>query len=212
MLQGRDHQPIRAVIVDDHPLMLEVLESHLQQEEGIEVVSTAETGAEALRQVGQSCPDMLLLDLGLPDMSGIEVAERVCTEFPAVTIVALTGFGTVEDQRALLELGVRGYLPKTLDGAEIVAAIQWVMQGQTVVVSRTASGDSTGQPSDLTPREREVLQLLAEGRRNAELASALSLSVKTVEFHIHHILGKLGARSRVEAILAARRLGILSTI
>jgi DNA-binding NarL/FixJ family response regulator len=201
------HAPFRVVVVDDHPLLREATRAALDQATGLAVVGVAENGTAALRQVERYRPDVLLLDVHLPDMSGIEVARQVRAAFPEVAVLVLTGHDDVGYVRGLLQLGVRGYLRKTATGDEVVAAVRAVAHGQTVIASEATPVGGLGQER-LTSREEDVLRLLALGRRNAEIADALCVSIKTVEFHVGHVLAKLGARSRTEAILRAHQLGL----
>lgn len=209
MHEHRDRQPIRVVVVDDHPILREGTRTFLERAPEVEAVAAAGDGASALALVAQHQPDVLLLDVHLPDMSGVEVTRRVREEFPGVAVLILTGYDDMGYARALLQLGVQGYLRKTVSGEEMLAAIRAVAEGRTVLISEMASKALGSENEPLTPREQEVLQLLAAGRRNAEIASALAVSVKTVEFHISHVLEKLGARSRAEAIGKALQLGLV---
>ncbi len=199
--------PIRVILVDDHPLLREGTRALLAQNAGIAVVGAAGDGKAALRLVGEQHPDVLLLDIHLPDISGVEVAREVRVRSPRVAILVLTGYEDVGYARGLLQLGVQGYLRKSASGAEIVAAIRAVAAGQTVLAPAVTRVVIANGVDPLTAREYEVLGLLARGQRNAEIARTLAVSVKTVEFHISHVLDKLGVRSRTEAILKARQQG-----
>ncbi len=140
-------------------------------------------------------------------MSGAEVARLVRKDFPGTALVVLTGYGSLGALQAMRALGVRGFLEKTASGDEIVEAVRRAVRGQTW--SSLARSEVTwGEP--LTPREQEVLRLLAAGRRNAEIVQSLGISVKTVEYHVSNLFAKLGARSRVEAIRLAHAAGLLS--
>ena len=195
---------IQVVLVDDHPLVREGTRAALERSGHVEVIDTAADGAEALRILSQRHPDVLLLDLHLPDMSGLEVARRVRAEAPEVAVVVITGYEDASYLRALLQIGVRGYLRKTMSGLEIVDALKDVMAGRAVIAR--PAGNSVEL---LTTREDEVLRLMASGCRNGEIATQLGVSIKTVEFHIGHVLEKVGARSRTEAVLRARQHGLI---
>ena len=197
------------MIVDDHPLVREGTRDALERSGLVEVVDTAADGVAALRIVAEAKPDVLLLDLHLPDMSGLEVARRVRLDAPAVAVVIITGYEDATYLQPLLQLGVRGYLRKTMSGPEIVAALQDAIAGHAVI-DRGPLGHDGAAIEQLTSREEEVLRLMAAGRRNGEIATCLGVSVKTVEFHIGHVLEKLGARSRTEAVLRARQYGLIS--
>jgi DNA-binding NarL/FixJ family response regulator len=189
-------------------MLVEVIRAHLCRA-GIAVVGTAGTGAETLRLVGELTPEVLLLDIFLPDMSGIEVTERVRSAFPAVSVVVFTGYQEAGLQQALLRLGVRGYLPKTVPGRELVAAVHAVARGETVIHAAAVPEVVGYGAATLTAREFEVLELLAASLSNQEIAKRLSVSEKTVQMHIHHLLVKLGARSRMDAVLTAWRQGLI---
>jgi DNA-binding NarL/FixJ family response regulator len=197
--QGR----IRVAIVDDHPMMREGTRLALQQMADIEVVGIAEDGASALDLVRQLCPDVLVLDVRLPDMSGIEVAERVRSEQPRVGILVLTGYEDVGYFHALVRLGVHGYLRKSASADQIANAVRTVGNGNSALELGELPMPLPGGKEALTAREYEVLRLLVAGRRNGDIADMLSLSLKTVEFHVSHILQKLGARSRAQAVSMA---------
>ena len=199
---------IRVVVVDDHPMLREGTRSVLMQHTGIDVVGVAADGRTALELVNEHRPHVLMLDVHLPDVSGVEVTRQVRSRYPEVAIVVLTGYEDAGYARALLRLGVRGYLGKTASADEIVAAVRAAAQGLTVIEpAALAAFESTSEV--FTARELEVLRLMVGGKRNTEIASALDVSVKTVEFHVSHLLEKLGARSRTEAILQAKQRGIV---
>jgi DNA-binding NarL/FixJ family response regulator len=209
MVEDRMGRPIRVIMVDDHPIMREGTLAYLQRAPEIEVVGVTGEGSEAIYLVSRERPDVLLLDLHLPDMSGVEVARRIRDEFPGVAVLILTGHDEVGYVRALLQLGIRGYLRKTVAGTEIVAAVRAVAEGKQVLISESLRAVAGDGHDPLTDREHQVLQLLAAGRRNAEIATGLRISLKTVEYHISHVLDKLGAQSRSEAIRTARRQGLI---
>jgi len=208
-LAGTSDAAIRVVIVDDHAILREGTQVILEKVPGVEVVGSAATAAEALRLVEQRQPDILVLDLQLPDMSGVEVARRVRGSFPGTAILVLTGFVDGSYIPRLLQVGVRGYLPKTASSAELAAAVRAVAAGRTIVVSHgTGIGaEPLGEP--LTPREHEVLRLMSSGLRNADIAKRLCISIKTVEHHVTNVLVKLGVQSRTQAIIKAREHGLV---
>jgi DNA-binding NarL/FixJ family response regulator len=207
-MRGNVPAPIRVVLADDHPIVREGTQALLERTPGIEVAGVAAGGATALALVAAQLPDVLLLDLHLPDLDGFAVARQMRERFPRVAILVLTGHDDAGYVRELRQLGVRGYLGKSVASDQIVAAIRTVAGGGTVLVSEAARA-AAGEGSLLTPREREVLGLVAAGRRNKEIAQALSLSEKTVEFHLTNLFMKLHTHSRTELALAARERGLL---
>ncbi len=209
----------RVVVVDDHPIMRAGTRAALEEQADLAVVGVAADGAEALRLSDALRPDVLVLDLGLPDISGVEVARQVSATSPEVNVLVLSAHDTLGNVRSLRDIGVRGFVSKLASGDELAGAIRRVAAGGTAIsvgggsatsTSRAGSEDGPGdEPQEsLTAREADVLELLAAGRRNMEIAAELSVSVNTVEFHVRHVLAKLGARSRTEAAMRARELGL----
>jgi DNA-binding NarL/FixJ family response regulator len=208
---GFDEDPrwqIRVAVVDDHRALREGTRDLLARTPGITVVGVAGDGAGALQLVATLGIDVLILDVHLPDLSGIEVTRRVRASHPDVRILILTGFDEVGYVQALRQLGAHGYLRKSASGRDIVDGVRALAAG------RTHFGSTSLPPADdlpesmlasLPPREAEVLQLLARGLDNAEIATSLGMSQRTVEFHVGHLMARLGVRSRVEAAAAARR-------
>ena len=204
-------EPVRVFIVDDHPMLREGTQSSFDRAPGIQVIGTAGDGGSALEQISASPPDVLVLDMRLPDMSGVDVARQVRSHFPSIGIVILTGYDDVHYARALTQLDIQGYLRKTASSDEIVSAVLCVAEGGKVFdpeIVRVLE-DSSNTAESLTARELEVLRMVAVGKRNTEIADELVLSIKTVEFHISNMLAKLGARSRAEAVRAGYQQGLL---
>ncbi len=175
-----------------------------------EVLLAEAASQGALVLVESLRPDVLLLDLHLPDLDGFAVARQMRERFPQVAILALTGHDDAGYVREIQRLGVRGYLGKSVASGQIVAAIHAVATGGTVLVSEAARAAAADEGSLLTSREREVLGLVAAGRRNKEIAQALAMSEKTVEFHLTNLFVKLRAHSRTELALAARERGLIT--
>lgn len=199
---------IRVIIVDDHPMVREGTQALLEQSLTIKVVGTLGEGLGVPRLVRELQPDVLLLDVRLPDVSGIEVVRQMRTEFPTVKVLIVTGYDEIGYARVLLQLGVHGYLAKTASGEEILAAVHAVASGNRRFAAEAARVSVENGKDLLTAREHEVLQLLVAGLRNAEIGAALCVSVKTVEYHARNVLQKLGARSRSEAVRFALQQGI----
>lgn len=198
-------ESIRVIIVDDHPMLRDGTKACLDQAGGVDVVAVASTGAEALRLVQAHRPDALLLDLRLPDVSGVEIARRVRERSPEVAIVVLTGYEQLGYTRALRELGVKGFLQKTASSKEIVDAVRAVAAGGSAFPDIEGSGNIKA----LSMRELEVLRLMVAGYRNADIVEELSISLRTVEYHVSNVLSKLGARSRADAVRIAHTDSIL---
>ncbi len=195
------------MIVDDHTLVREGTQAILATYSDIDVVGVAGDAAEAERLLIESAPDVLLLDIRLPDASGVDVARFVRRARPDTAILVMTGYDDVAYVRTLFELGVRGYLRKTASSQQIVAAIRAVAAGHVILGAEIVHASPGAETDRLSDREREVMRLIALGRRNAEIARELGVSIKTVEFHVGNVLDKLGVRSRVEALARARQLG-----
>ena len=202
--------PIRVFSVDDHPLLREGIAALINNQPDMELVAEAENGAEAIRIFKQQLPDVTLLDLRLPDMSGIDVLIAIRSEFPEARIIMLTTFeGDVEIQRAL-QAGARGYLLKNMPPAELLDVIRQVHDGKKRIPPEIAS-QLVEHMSDevLTEREVEVLREVAGGNRNREIAARLFISEETVKVHIKHIMEKLGASDRTQAVAIGLRRGII---
>ena len=198
---------IRVGIVDDHPLVREGTAALLARRIDIDVVGMASDGSSALQLVETYQPDVLLLDLGLPDLTGIEVARSVRARWPGVALLVLTGYATQRYLPLLTRLGVAGLINKSAPNDQLLESIYRAANGRTLSDSKRSSMRRSRQA--LTVREHEVLGLMANGFRNAEIAEELSVSLNTVEFHVRHVLGKLDARSRTEAVTRAQAQGYL---
>ena len=201
--------PIRVVLVDDHPMLREGTAALLAAQPDLAVVGQTGLGAEALALVEGLAPDVLVLDLHLPDVGGVEVARRVRAARPATAILVLSSYEDAGYVRALLQLGARGYLGKAATGEEIVAAVRAAARGEATILSEAARAALGTGGARLSARELEVLGLIAAGRRNAAIAATLSIAESTVEYHVRHIFSKLGAWSRTEALRKAREEGLI---
>jgi DNA-binding NarL/FixJ family response regulator len=211
-------RPLRVLAVDDHPVYLRGLVATLEDAAGVELCATAASAAEAVEAVTREQPDVVLLDLNLPDGHGVEVTRTLRERGFAGTVLMLTMYEDEVALRAALEAGARGYLVKGADQDEIVSAVRAVARGGVVVGPQLAAaltGMLAGQRADaprrvagLSERETEILGLIARGRTNAQIARDLVLSEKTVRNHITSIFAKLGVRDREQACERARELGL----
>jgi DNA-binding NarL/FixJ family response regulator len=201
---------IRILSIDDHPLLREGIAAIINNQSDMVLVSQACNGAEGIRQYRECRPDVTLMDLRLPDLSGIDVVTAIRAEFGDARIIMLTTFeGDVEILRAL-EAGARGYLLKSMPPSEMVDVIRHVHAGRKRVPAEVAAHLAQHMSDDsLTVRETEVLRYVAEGNRNRDIAQTLSISEETVKVHMKHIMDKLGAKDRTQAIAMAVRRGII---
>jgi two-component system nitrate/nitrite response regulator NarL len=204
--------PERILIVDDHTLFGQALRSALERR-GIEVLAVVGNGQDALGICREQRPSMALVDLGLPDMSGLALGSAIIRESPATKVIAVTGMRDQSTFQLALESGFHGYLTKDSRLRDVVESIEAVRQGRAgplPVLHTSGTLERQGvaaavRATRLTPREREVLRLLAEGRRNDEIAKRLSIARNTVRTHVQSILLKLGVHSRLEAVALASR-------
>ena len=203
-------QPIRVFSVDDHPLLREGIAALVNNQPDMVLAGEAATGADAIQRFKEHVPDVTLLDLRLPDMSGIDVLIAIRSEFPEARLVMLTTFeGDVEVQRAL-QAGARGYLLKNMPPSELLDVIRQVHAGKKRIPPEIASQLLEHMSDEgLTEREVEVLREVAGGNRNREIAERLFISEETVKVHIKHIMEKLGAADRTQAVAIGVRRGII---
>ncbi len=214
-----ENKPVRVLIVDDHPIFRAGMRMVLKDEPEVEIVGEGTNGQEALRKAAELQPDVLVLDVNLPDMNGLEVTKRLHASGASAKVLILTVHNDSQMIFSLLEAGASGYVLKDDTLEMLVPAIQAVAHGETWLSSRIAKqvirralGEADAPPDsmpDLTPRELDVLQLLAQGLDNEAIARRLTLTMRTVQNHVSNLYGKLGVDSRAEAILFAIRRGLV---
>jgi len=216
--------PIRVLVVDDHALFRRGLVLVLQSEEGIELVGEAEDGLAGLARATELAPDVVLMDVRMPNMSGIEATRRLAEEVPTARVVMLTVSDEEGDLYEAIKAGATGYLLKEISIEEVADAVRAVMQGQTLIspsmasklivefasLARRAENERDRVPAPrLTERELEVLKAVAQGLTNREIGEQLHISENTVKNHVRNILEKLHLHSRMEAVLYAVKERIL---
>ncbi|HXO60798.1 MAG TPA: response regulator transcription factor [Candidatus Acidoferrales bacterium] len=201
---------IRVFSVDDHPLLREGIAAIINNQQDMQVIAQAANGQDAIQHFKKHQPDVTLMDLRLPDMSGIDAMVAIRAEFPEARIILLTTFeGDMEIKRAL-EAGARGYLLKSMPPKELVEAIRQVHAGKKRIPPQLAAQLAEHMSDEaLTTREIEVLAQIAGGNRNRDIAEQLFISEETVKVHIKHIMEKLGASDRTQAVAIGIRRGII---
>jgi NarL family two-component system response regulator LiaR len=212
--------PIRILVVDDHAVVREGLRAFLGLQEGFEIVGEAADGVEAIERAGELEPDVVLMDLVMPELDGVSAMRELRVRSPRSRVIVLTSF--LDDDRLLpaLEAGAAGYLLKNSQPAELARAVRAAQAGEAIIDSAVAArlvktlSDRSQTPragtfEQLTSRERDVLALIANGRSNKRIALELGISEKTVKTHVGHVLAKLGVTDRTQAAVLAVQAGLL---
>ncbi len=213
---------LRILIVDDHAVLREGMRTLLSREKDFEVVGEAANGEEAVRLAGELKPDIVIMDIVMPVMNGVEATRRIRQLYPAVSVLVLSAFSDIRYIVDLLEAGARGYLLKSSAGKELVKAVRAVRAGESVLdpevtrklVQRLASISKTPEEHEtggqLTARELEILTWAARGLSNKEISEKLFISLRTVKAHLTNIFNKLGCGSRTDAIIKGLKQGYIA--
>ena len=220
MSQGeRSAEPTRVLVADDHALFRYGLKAMLANAEGFEVVGEAATGEEVVEKVAQTRPDIVLMDIQMPGISGIEATRRVLEKYPSIGVVVVTMFEDEDSVFSAMRAGARGYVLKGADAQEVLKVVGAVAEGEAhfgpEIARRLMAFFSAPKPAapseafpELTAREAELLDLIARGLNNAEIAKRLYVSQKTVRNHVSNIFLKLQVADRAQAIVKAREAGL----
>jgi len=212
-------KPTRVLLVDDHALVRAGIRALIDMLDGVEVVAEAGNGREALQQVEKFAPDLVLLDLTMPEMSGFEVLEQIVQRSPQVRVIILTMHEAREYAIQAMSLGAAGFIPKSAAANELKQGIESVMRGETYTSKETPHevqppilGESRAQRllEKLTPRQREILVLIAEGQTTKQIARSLNISVKTVESHRAQLMERLDIRDVAGLVRFSIRTGLVS--
>jgi NarL family two-component system response regulator LiaR len=207
---------IRVLIADDHPVVRQGLRTFLETVDGIEVVGEATDGSEAVDRTAQLTPDVVLMDLGMPNVDGIEATRRIVDGDGTAKVIALTSFATDDKVFPAIRAGAVGYLLKEAEPSELAEAIRKVHRGEPILhpsvaerlMREVAAGTPRAHRTDLTRRELEVLRLIARGMSNREIGRELEVAEKTVKTHVSNVLSKLGLSDRTQAALYAVEHGL----
>jgi DNA-binding NarL/FixJ family response regulator len=207
---------IRVLVVDDHPIVRQGLVGVLSDEQDLEVVGQAGSGREAVGLASRLRPDVVLLDLEMDDLDGVEAIPQLRAAHPSIEVLVFTAYDTDERVMGAIRAGARGYLLKGASAEDIARGIRTVAAGGSYLEPRVANkvlaemaGGSANRHAVLSAREREVLRLVADGLPTKQIANALSISERTVKFHVNSIFHKLGAENRAQAVAVAAQRGLL---
>lgn len=210
-------EPVRVLIVDDHPVYRDGLRGLVERAPDLELVGEAENGAAAVALAAERHPAIVLMDLRMPEMSGIEATREIVGADPTVGVLVLTMSEDDDSLFAAMRAGARGYIPKDADAEELLGAIRAAALGEAIfgasIATRLMSFFAGGSPSaaafpELTERELEILEQIAAGRSNAEIGQRLAIAPKTVRNHVANVLNKLEVADRSQAIVRAREAGM----
>ncbi len=209
---------IRVLLVDDHAILREGLRALLSYYSEIEVVGEASDGATALAQIGQLTPDVVLMDIAMPGMNGLEATRCIREQYPQTRVLVLTQHEDRQYVLPLLQAGASGFVPKRALGSDLISAIRVVARGETFLYPSAATavveeirhpGEGNGSaPESITPRELEILKHIVSGETNSQIAAALSISIKTVEWHRANLMSKLDAHTVADLVRYALEHGL----
>jgi len=213
-------KPISVVFADDHPLVRDGLRAVLDEAEGLKVAAVAVDGQDLIDKVAEYLPDVILVDIQMPGMDGLEAVRRIRQTHPGVKAIILSGHDAEHFIRDSLRAGASGYLLKTIPSEQLIEGIKRVASGEALLgpsIARTMMdkfarlpGDRPDRNEALSPREREVIELMAEGKSNKEIAKELGVGAQTAKTHVSNILKKLGVPDRAGAVAEAFRSGLVS--
>jgi NarL family two-component system response regulator LiaR len=207
---------IRVLLVDDHTMVRKGLSLFLRAFDDLEMAGEADSGTAAIQLCGEIMPDVVLMDMVMPDMDGVTATHAICQQYPQVRVIALTSFKEGDLVRNALEAGAIGYLLKDVSAEELARAIRAAHSGRATLSPGAAQAlvERANQPPaldlELTEREREVLALMVEGLNNTQIAGRLTVSPSTIKSHVSNILSKFGVSSRTEAVTLALRNDLVS--
>ncbi len=208
-------EKLRILIADDHPLFREGVVHVLSQQPDFEVIAQADSGERAVRLACDLLPDIVLMDISMPGEGGIQATREITEQCPVVQVVMLTVSEENDDLFVALKAGARGYIVKGISAQQLVAAVRTIAAGEVFISPGLASSvlfemtrEESNPINSLTPREREILQLVSEGLTNRQIGERLFLAEKTVKHHMTNVLQKLQVRSRVQAALLAQQKGL----
>jgi DNA-binding NarL/FixJ family response regulator len=208
----------RILVADDHPVVRRGVKALLESREGWEVCGEASTGREAVEEVKRLDPDIVVLDLSMPELNGLDATRRIRRDSPRTQVLVLTMHHSEELAQQVLEAGARGYVLKSDADRDLLTAVESLQQRRTFQTPSLASAPTAGTEmapapaewKDLTPREREIVQLVAEGRSSKEVAALLGISIKTVESHRTNVMRKLRIKSVSQLVRYAVRNGLVT--
>ena len=218
---GLGQGTIRTLIADDHSLLREALREVLEKQPDIKVIAEASNGEEAVRLALQLVPDVVIMDIGMPKLNGLEATRQIKKQCPDIAVLVLTVYDDTQHVLSILEAGAMGYLTKSVFSDSVIRAIRGVASGETVlsshvsseVIKRAIRHITKPLPLDggekITPREQELLRMIAKGMSNKNIAQYLNLSLQTIKVYLAEIFSKFNVNNRTEAVITALRIGIL---